>query len=383
MAAAARRREWFAAMGARWEAMEQDGREEEAEEAAAAAEAAEEAAAAGPARRRRRMNDYSSRRKEWKPDFYDFFSALEFRRTYGLNHQAFDYVLRLIRDKIVDEPSRRGGARNGKLMAPELKLAITLRWLRGGSPHDIKLAYGCSKSQVYVHRDRVLNAIASTPELGFELPAALDAYEAGDARRLERLGEGFGRFTSGLLTFIIGAIDGVQISIRRPAGPNAQHMEAPNPNAFVDRKGHTALNVQAIADHRGKIIWWASDAPGSMHDAQAFSLSRLAPRLTALIGGRFCLIGDDAYTSAPTMWTPVRPPPDPGTPEDDANYFQSLTRQPVERAFGMIERRWGVLCAADAPTRELLPARARRLTRCSSATGGAGWRCASPTPRSS
>ena len=29
--------------------------------------------------------------------------------------------------------------------------------------------------------------------------------------------------------------------------------------------------------------------------------------------------------------------------EDNYQYYQALTRQPVERAFGMIERRWGIL----------------------------------------
>ena len=72
----------------------------------------------------------------------------------------------------------------------------------------------------------------------------------GDATRLQRLAQGFARFTDGIIATCIGAIDGVQIAIKKPS-----LSEAPNPTAYINRKGYFALNVQAVADSTGRIIW--------------------------------------------------------------------------------------------------------------------------------
>jgi hypothetical protein len=56
----------------------------------------------------------------------------------------------------------------------------------------------------------------------------------------------------------------------------------------------------------------------------------------------YYLVGDEAYVNGIGMLTPVSGAAH-GSAEDHFNYYQSLTRQPIERAFGMIERRWGIL----------------------------------------
>ena len=85
------------------------------------AEAAPESNAP-PNRKRRRMNYWTRFRPDWKDDFYDFLSPLEFRQKFGLTHAAFDHVHGLIRLKIVYVKPRRGGARNGVPLPTELKL---------------------------------------------------------------------------------------------------------------------------------------------------------------------------------------------------------------------------------------------------------------------
>lgn len=134
----------------------------------------------------------------------------------------------------------------------------------------------------------------------------------------------------------------------------------------MTRKCIYAMNVQAIADATGRITWASCACEGARPDASAFGMTNLF----SVVAGwtRWCLVGDEAYTLDNTMLIPYRnaregashdeplPPPrhpnrtrltptssHAGTAEDDYNYFQSLTRQPVERAFGMIERRWGIL----------------------------------------
>ena len=121
--------------------------------------------------------------------------------------------------------------------------------------------------------------------------------------------------------------------------------EVLNPGVYVDRESSACINVQAAADSRGAIVWFSAETPGSTHDHQAFSITglfRRLQRLAAAAGFGLCLVGDAAYTAALFMWTPIRNAA-AGTAEDNANYAQTKCRQAVERAFGMLERRWGVL----------------------------------------
>ena len=112
----------------------------------------------------------------------------------------------------------------------------------------------------------------------------------------------------------------------------------------MTRKGFFAVNVQAIADADGAILWFSVRCPGSVHDSAAFSLTQLHDLIEAMerVGVHF--VGDDAYKNGEAMLCPYRFADAPaGSDRDAYNYYQSLTRQPIERAFGMVERRWGIL----------------------------------------
>ena len=213
---------------------------------------------------------------------------------------------------------------------------MVLRWLRGGQYHDFILAYGLSSNAFYATAWRVCRAICATHTL--QMAEAVRAARRGDDSFLRRWAAGFSAFTLGVITHCFGAIDGVQISIRKP-----RTREVPNPAAYFNRYSKPTINMQAIADATGRILWIAVNAPGGMHDNQALSISSMADVLFSLLTSLgYFLAGDEAYVNGPGMLTPVSGPT-PGTNEDHYNYYQSLTRNPVERAFGMIERRWGIL----------------------------------------
>ena len=70
-----------------------------------------------------------------------------------------------------------------------------------------------------------MQAVIATHSL--DLIPAIEAYQKrGDATLLKRIAAGFARFTDGVICACIGAIDGVQIAIRKPA-----LADAPNPTA--------------------------------------------------------------------------------------------------------------------------------------------------------
>ena len=129
-----------------------------------------------------------------------------------------------------------------------------------------------------------------------------------------------------MISACIGAIDGVQIAIKKPS-----NSEVPNPTAYYNRKGHFALNVQAVADSTRRITWASIRTPGAVHDANAYALSALFITFIALGICPFHLVGDDAYSNSESMLCPIPGTLPPGSREDAFNYYQSLTRQPVER----------------------------------------------------
>ena len=83
---------------------------------------------------------------------------------------------------------------------------------------------------------------------------------------------------------------------------------------------------------------------GSTHDSAALSLSalyRAAMEAGGLPGGMY-LLGDEAYVASNWMLVPYsgqQLPPD----KDCTNYYISLDRQTIERAFGTMVARFGIL----------------------------------------
>jgi hypothetical protein len=272
---------------------------------------------------------------EWD-DVLDRLNEVEFRKAHGLSYEAFMDVAEAIRPLVENELDGRGGQRNGNFFSAEIKLHMVLRWLRGGQFHDFLVPFGISKAAFYATAWRVCSAICARYTL--PMAEAVKAARRGDDSHFERWAKGFAAFTLGVIAHCFGAIDGVQISIKKPT-----EKESPNPAAYFNRFSKATINVQAIADSTGRILWIAVNAPGGMHDHQALAITRMADVLASLLASLgYYAVGDEAYVNGPGMLTPISTPV-AGTPEDHFNYFQSLTRNPIERAFGMVERRWGIL----------------------------------------
>ncbi|XP_036149223.1 putative nuclease HARBI1 [Monomorium pharaonis] len=65
---------------------------------------------------------------------------------------------------------------------------------------------------------------------------------------------------------VIGAIDGTHINIPAPKD---------YPEAYVNRKGHHSIQLQAICYHTCKFIHCYVGHVGSVHDQQVFRLSKV------------------------------------------------------------------------------------------------------------
>jgi hypothetical protein len=274
---------------------------------------------------------------------------------------------------------------SGSPIAPECKLAISLRWLAGGSYLDICDIYDISESSFYPILWETLEIIDKVLKIRFP---------TNDPISLSRMSEAFGKRTGGVLHGCVGALDGWAPRLQRP-----QLSAVPNPAQYFSRKGfctysltrahskqpHTALitlnlhitgcfvtpvelaigpkrvrshtplslsldlshpsltssrssalhrhtdtlNVQAMCDANRRITFLSILADGATHDSTAFAISNLS---TFLASGKlpepYWIAGDSAYPLSDCLLTPYGRARD-GTIDparDTFNFFQSSAR---------------------------------------------------------
>ena len=131
---------------------------------------------------------------------------------------------------------------------------------------------------------------------------------------------------------VFGCIDGSYINIVSPGGNNAE--------LYRSRKGRFAINVMAICDHNLVFRNVISSWPGSVHDSRVFDNSRVCMLLEE---GNYSgyLLGDSGYPCRKYLMTPLLAP----TTEKEHRYNSAhiRTRNLIERAFGVLKRRFGIL----------------------------------------
>lgn len=132
---------------------------------------------------------------------------------------------------------------------------------------------------------------------------------------------------------VIGCIDGSHIPIQSPGGNNAE--------IYRCRKGYMSINVQAVCDANLKFTNIVASWPGCTHDARIFENSHVFTQLQAgNYNGRH-LLGDSGYGASNFLLTPVLNP----VQEEEVRYNTShiSTRNTIERAFGILKRRFAIL----------------------------------------
>jgi hypothetical protein len=134
----------------------------------------------------------------------------------------------------------RDGSLGGKAATPtKFLLAGTLRWLAGGSAHDIIYFCGVRYRTLTRYRWDVLQAL---DEIYFSSEIRLPS----DKQQRDALSDKFEIKTH--MKGIIGAIDGLLVHIHLPAGTK-------NARPFRCYKSYYALNMQAVAGPDGEFLY--------------------------------------------------------------------------------------------------------------------------------
>ena len=131
---------------------------------------------------------------------------------------------------------------------------------------------------------------------------------------------------------VIGCVDGTLIRILGRGIVNREN--------FRDRHGHISLNVMAVCDHQLRFMNVVNRWPGSTNDSRIFNESDLRAQFHAGVY-KGILLGDKGYGIKPYLMTPFSNPV--SQQEKRYNFSHCQVRNCIERAFGVLKRRWQIL----------------------------------------
>lgn len=300
--------------------------------------------------------------------FKSTISSSHFKRMFRMSHELFDKLCTMICNKVgVREfrpeyylAARRkqiyGNAEPREQAKPpvsgEIKVAISIRLLAGGSYLDLMPLFRVASSELYDIFETFLDWILRT----LEFPLLKYLKERNWAA-IRALASAFAEKTNGVFYGPFAAIDGLAVRIRSPT-----LKEVPDPGNYYCRKGFFALNAQAMCDKSKYFLWCFPSNKGSTHDSAAFTSSSMYELLVSLREelrqlGLF-VVGDSAYSLMSFLMTPYEKEEmkeDALNLKDAFNFYLSSCRIYIECAFGELVMRWGILWRMlDFPLRKCI-----------------------------
>jgi hypothetical protein len=273
--------------------------------------------------------------------FIDGKSESWFYKSYRLSRNVFHYILKLIKPELeTSSPYMTKESYHGTFNAKVL-LAATLRFLAGGNYIDLVDLYLLpGKPHGYFWRTlRVLDKVLED----ITLPSTnKDWYELSRGWK-EKMNQ---KFSVCYMKCTTLAVDGIVLETTEP---NTKEVNG-NIVGNFNRKGYFAMVGLAAVDCEARFRFAELDWAGSTHDAIAFRGSLLDEKLPNRIPRGLYYIGDEAF-SACGLITPFSRRSLRGQSREDPlyqkkrafNYLLAFQRSTVERAFGLLLRKFVIL----------------------------------------
>lgn len=259
------------------------------------------------------------------------------RSMEALRHELYPFLMAHLTEEQIE--GRSNG--NRRPLTVDEKVAIGLMTAGGCPLGGILWGFSIGKTCAILTIRRFFEAVVMSRVGEIKFPSTLREMQAASDAYLRR------RSFNPLFYGHIGALDGLAVRIPVPRSSDTDH-----PLSFVTRKGFAALNCQAIVDAHDKCIHLSIITSGSTHDSTAWNCTALSnewhrnmiadPRT----GRQFWLSLDEAYQATMNQLSPW-----PGTGlisrapfKDSFNYYFSAgCRNGIERLFGQVYQRWGIL----------------------------------------
>lgn len=257
----------------------------------------------------------------------------KFQRYFRLHVDDFFELHEKIKNGIQSD-TKYAELSSGSPIPTILKLAIALRFLAGGSYLDIAFAYEVHESSVYVIVWDVLEAIDKHVD-NINFPYT-------DEVKLRDLERSFYKFHKGLFPGTVAAGDGIVFRIWRPP---ANAVDG-NVISFFNRKGFYGYGMQGFCDGDCKFVHISMKTCSSTHDSTAYIVSAMSRIIADGLLPHWCnIVLDEAYSCTDQELSPWKGR-NLSMEQDNFNYFLSLNRQCIERAFGLLVQRWGIFWRA-------------------------------------
>ena len=226
---------------------------------------------------------------------YNQLGPIYFRRAYRMKYLSFLKLVGLV-SAVLPESNPDMARVNGSI-ANSVRLAVALRYFAGGSSYDIATTFGISVSEVFVSAWRIVDAVNRCPTFDIEYPRTEE--------KQREIAQGFHAVSGAGIKCCAGAIDGMLVWIHKPTRKCCVASSCADGKFLCGRKNKFGLNLQAVADVRGRFLDISIMYPGSTSDCLAFEGMELYNRLER--GGLYddlCLFGDNAYVNTSYMATP-------------------------------------------------------------------------------
>lgn len=279
-----------------------------------------------------RANKWHVKRMQWHLHTEMLVHENQFDSMYRMSLLSFNKLLQLLSPslQLKEKYATISGA---EPIQCELMLHCMIRFLSGGSFHDIRSVASISKASFYRILWHAIDAVNNCKELMFSLPSTLESISA--------LRKGFQLISrDGVMQGCIGAIDGFLLKIIAPPAK-----QVGNVSSYYS--GHYCtygINVQAICDADCRFYFIALAAPGKTGDVKAISKTSVPCWLECLPPGYF-IAGDCAYTITEHLIAPYSGFNRFLEDNDNFNFYLSQMRIRIEMAFGLMVTKWRILRA--------------------------------------
>ena len=269
------------------------------------------------------------------------YEAADFRRRFKMSRDKFEYIVEILRSKI--EPTSAVGiaraiASSGSIVPAELRLAATLRILGGGSYLDAGDLYAIEPTSIMKTTVwPLLEALAASDDP--QLDNILFPFD--DERQLRRHEATFAKDGGRHFPGTVAAGDGCALGIEQPSGREV----GDNVKDHHTRKYEWAYGFLLFCDGHNRIMSVEATHVASAHDAAMYDISGVH---RSIMDGKLPswahVLLDSAFACTEQELVPWPPTKNGISGDKDAfNWRLSAQRQAVERTFGIMYMRWGIL----------------------------------------
>jgi hypothetical protein len=159
-----------------------------------------------------------------------------------------------------------------------------------------------------------------------------------DVKKLEEISSGFSQYCNERMKGCVMAVDGWVCHTRCP-----NLKEVNNQICFRNRKSCWGLVCFAGCDYKSRFLMFSTRCPGSINDCIAWQMTSIFKDVVekGFLPKKFYIICDEALSATETVLSPFAGC-HIGKWRDSFNYHLSCMRQCIERAFGILTRRWGI-----------------------------------------